>query len=478
MTLPRPKRLSADALLMGASILAVLIAIAVGRYGVEIMLPLSAVLAFGVTMVSPMRGLAWTAMRIAFGSLAAVELMHAAHRLTPFETPWIIRGWLLATDVPYYGFTIALAFALLTLPHLRTPRWSLLLVPFLVFAAFLFVRDAGTNVFYFFPVLELILLALSLPALEGFLRGPASPGRVLLTSGLAVRALASFDYVWTLNSTDYLHFVYLSFLVGNLLLTIALWLEANELRAQIVLPSVVTLFGFQVVLGSHVLVQVDAMGRMGSQLALSIILYTQLLAVLALVLGMQRKQRSRTKTPSRDSGPNMPVRAAKPFTKHLNNPSADGLPAALDRWARHHAGRPAHVALIEIRWIGRIRDVYGAPAADHAAQAAHQAVEATLGPKAMVAAWDETSIVALWPAGFDDAESTLQAAARKAAQSTPDPLPRSVELRWSHESVTVPSDPADLHRSIGRLDATLGLTASESQPQPLLPDTQPVGSGT
>jgi hypothetical protein len=477
MTLPRPKRLSGDAVLMAASMVTILVAIAVGRYGVETMLPLSAVVAFAITVASPMRGLAWIAIRVAFGSLAAVELIHAAHRLTPFETPWIVEGWLLATDIPYYGFTVMLAVGLLTLPHLRTPRWSLLVIPFLLFAVYLFARDANTNVFYFFPILELILLALSLPALEGFLRGPASPGRVLLTSGLAVRALASFDYVWTLNATEYLHFVYLSFLVGNLLLAVALWLEANELRVQVVIPSVATLFGFQVVLGSHVLVQVDAMGRMGSNLALSIILYTQVLAVLALVLGGPRHPagtgRPRRVAPD-PHAETLELAADTAWQPH----SGEGLVPAIDRWVAAHAGGELHVALIEVRWMERIRELYGLPTGTHVLEASRQAVTAALPPSALVTAWDDSSILALWPARGGNASKRLQDAARKAAQATPDPLPRALELRSAHESAAVPSDPADVHRWVGRLDAKLGLMPQDAAAVQPEPTREPVGRRT
>lgn len=477
MTLPRPKRLSGDAILMAASIIAILVAIAVGRYGVETMLPLSAILAFAISVASPMRGLAWTAIRVAFGSLAAVELTHAAHRLTPFETPWVVEGWLLATDVPYYGFTVMLAVGLLTLPHLRTPRWSLLVVPFLLFAVYLFARDANTNVFYFFPILELILLALSLPALEGFLRGPASPGRVLLTSGLAVRALASFDYVWTLNATEFLHFVYLSFLVGNLLLAVALWLEVNELRVQVVIPSVATLFGFQVVLGSHVLVQVDAMGRMGSNLALSIILYTQVLAVLALVLGGPRHP-PRTGL-RRHTTPDHRAETLEPSTAAAWQPqSGEGLLPAIDRWVGAHAGGDLHVALIEVRWMERIRELYGRPTGTHVLEVSGQAVAAALPMSALVTAWDDSSILALWPARGGNANKRLQDAARKAAQATPDPLPRALELRFAFESAAVPSNPADVHRWIGRLDAKLGLMGREAVAVATEPASEPVGRGT
>lgn len=105
-------------------------------------------------------------------------------------------------------------------------------------------------------------------------------------------------------------------------------------------------------------------------------------------------------------------------------------------------------------------------------------MSATLAPAALVSPWDDGLILALWPTTSDDVEDVLQRAARIAARNTPDPLPRALELQWVHESVTVPGDAAELHRSVGRLDAKLGLAAAESPPQPLRPESEPVGSGT
>lgn len=213
-------------------------------WGVHLALPLSALLTAAVIWSCRPRHSAW--WWAAWGALfwAAEETVWAAARLV-FETTFIH-----VTDPLYFAGVACWVVALTTMPQRTAPRLSFVVaLPALLFTACLLLQDVSLTAMLQFPVFDLALLLLALPAMEGTFQGEVPEGRLLWWSGFFIRVLAGSLFVW-LDGYPFTTQLFLFLWVfAYTFLALGAWLELRGVSGGL-WPVVYGLLGFETVVGT------------------------------------------------------------------------------------------------------------------------------------------------------------------------------------------------------------------------------------
>lgn len=262
------------------------------EFGAWIALPLTMAIVAGTVAIRRPLGGAWG--WIFAGSLAwsIEELLWLFVRSTEWTQPSMLGGALHATDLPYLVGTMAWLIALLRLPHLRVPIWTLSVTPPLVLVGVLLARRPDASLAFSFPILDVLLIIASLPALEGTLRGRAVNGRLLFTLGFFVRGFTSANFAWLTASPgdDRMAPYYVLWLLGYVLIGLGAWLEMRDDERGI-WPAAVVVAGLETVIFVATTSLFDTgMNAFDRGLTVATLGYVQLLGVLAILVGDRRRR--------------------------------------------------------------------------------------------------------------------------------------------------------------------------------------------
>ncbi len=260
-----------------------------GRAAVSIALPTAVAMVAVAIAVHRPKGQAWWWAVAGSVAWTVEEILWAMVRSMDYVQPMFLGDWSL-TDVPYLIGTALWMVALLLLPHKRVPIWSLSAVPPLAVLAWLLTLDPETTLTLAFPLADLALLIVALPALEGALRGRASDGRLLWTLGLFVRALTAANFTWLSSSVlDAAPFLLL-WLLSYLLIGLGVWLEVRDETGG-PWPAAAVLVGVETVIFVHTALLFEQQRSLGAELVtFGALAYVQLLAVMAVVIGDRRRR--------------------------------------------------------------------------------------------------------------------------------------------------------------------------------------------
>lgn len=213
-------------------------------WGVLVALPLSALLVTAALWsYRPQYG-AWR--WATWGALfwVAEETVWAAARLI-FKTEFINL-----TDPLYFAGAFCWAVALLRMPQRNAPRLSFLVaLPALLFLAWLLLQNVRLTAMVQFPIFDLALLLLALPAVEGAFRGEIPEGRLLWCLGFVVRVLAGSLFIWLDDYPFTTQLFLFLWVFGYTFLALGAWLELRGESGGL-WPVAYGLLGLEAVVGT------------------------------------------------------------------------------------------------------------------------------------------------------------------------------------------------------------------------------------
>lgn len=196
--------------------------------GAQLALPCAAGVLTIVIVASRPRVLGWRLAALGSAFWTVEESAWAVQRLTGTGTPTIV------TDIAYYGGTALWLAALLTMPGRRFPSWlTLPFLPALALIGWLYLQDAPRTIALQFPLVDVLLVMLAMPALESALRGKASEGRLLWALGFVVRALTAGAFSWLYAVPGLGHSFFLLWLLPYAFLALGVALELRDENAGI-----------------------------------------------------------------------------------------------------------------------------------------------------------------------------------------------------------------------------------------------------
>lgn len=184
---------------LGFFIVLVALAVASERLAM-VALPLGALAVTAVLVTARPRQLGWRLASVGAVLWTIEETAWAVVRLSGNNLPTTL------TDIAAYAGSAFWLAALLTLPGKRLP--NSLTIPFLPaigLLLWLYTQDTPRTVDLRFPLVEVLLVLATLPALEAALRGRASEGRLLWTLGFFVRALTAGVFSWLFTTPGLVH---------------------------------------------------------------------------------------------------------------------------------------------------------------------------------------------------------------------------------------------------------------------------------
>lgn len=191
-------------------------------WGVHLALPLAALLVAAAIWSRRSRHSAWR--WAAWGALfwAAEEITWAVARLV-LKTTFIS-----VTDPLYFAGAACWAVTLVTMPQRSAPRLSFLAaLPALLFITLLLLQDVSLTTMVRFPIFDLALLLLALPAMEGTFRDEIPEGRLLWLLGFLIRVLAGSLFIW-LDGYPFTHQLFLFLWVFSYtFIALGAWLELS-----------------------------------------------------------------------------------------------------------------------------------------------------------------------------------------------------------------------------------------------------------
>ena len=211
--------------------------------GIHIALPLSALMV--ATAIWSHRPLT-TAWRWAgWGSLfwATEEVVWALARAV-FE-----RTFIYLTDPLYFAGLACWFVAVIKMNQRAIPKFSLLVtLPALLFVGWLLLQNPHAALFTAFPLFDLALLLVAIPAIEKSFYGDLPEGRLLWLLGLFGRALAGSLYVWLDIYPYTLQLLSLLWLFSYTFIALGAWIELRGHSGGL-WPVAYGLFGLEAVTG-------------------------------------------------------------------------------------------------------------------------------------------------------------------------------------------------------------------------------------
>lgn len=224
-----------------------LVMAAFGGVYLALALALAAVLVAVVLLRRPARTLPWR-LATAAACLWALE-----------EVAWFIQRLIdpaavsILTEMTYYTGLALWFVAALLMPRKRLPTPLVVAaVPAFGLLIWLLFLDPPVTVMLTFPLLETLLVIVTLPLLGGTMSGGASEGRVLVVLGFYLRALGAGSFAW-LAGTEAGSIAMVLWLLSYVMLALGLQVELDDEHFE-VLPVAVAVTILQVVSSGALLI--------------------------------------------------------------------------------------------------------------------------------------------------------------------------------------------------------------------------------
>ena len=201
---------------------------------------------------------------------------------------------ILLTDLASYAGAALWVAALLVMSGRRRPTLlSLPFLPALGLLVWIDTRDVPLTLTLQFPVVDILLVLATLPALESALRGRASEGRLLWTFGFFVRALTAGTMSWLFSVPGLAHGFFVLWLLPYAFVATGAAMEFSDEDSGM-WAAATTILGLEAVSGI-MLTLLFRSGQIGRPAAVGIVLllaYVQFVGIM-LVLLSDRQRRIR-----------------------------------------------------------------------------------------------------------------------------------------------------------------------------------------
>ncbi|MEJ2292386.1 MAG: GGDEF domain-containing protein [Deinococcales bacterium] len=273
---------------VAASVVVLVVAAALSYTASQLALPLAALVLTATLVGSGSRMPAWRLAAAGSALWTIEEGIWAFVRLSGGPSHLVL------TDIATYGGTTLWVAALLLLSTRRSPTLlSLPFLPALGLLVWIDTRDVPLVQSLRFPVVDIILVLATLPALEAALRGRASEGRLLWTFGFFVRALTAGTMSWLYAVPGLGHAFYVLWLLPYAFVAIGVAMELSDQESGM-WAAAATILGLEAVSGI-MLTLLYRSGLIGGPATVGIVLllaYVQFVGIM-LVLLSDRQRRIR-----------------------------------------------------------------------------------------------------------------------------------------------------------------------------------------
>lgn len=272
--------------LVGSVAVALVVAAIVSKPAAMVALPLAALMLTVVLMTSGSRFAAWRLAAVGSALWTVEETIWAVERLTgaPAAIP--------LTDLTSYTGSALWFVALLVMAGRRLPTaLSLPLLPALPLLLWVDTRDIPLTLTLRFPIVDVLLVLATLPALEAALRGRASEGRLLWTFGFMVRALTAGTVTWLFDTPGMSHGLFVLWMLPYLFVAIGATMELSDEDAGMWAAGT-TILGLETVSGI-MLTLLFRSGQVGQPVTLGMVLllaYFQFVGIMLVLLSDRRRR--------------------------------------------------------------------------------------------------------------------------------------------------------------------------------------------
>lgn len=196
------------------------------------------------------------------------------------------------TDIAAYTGGGLWLVALVLMSRGRRPTWlSAPFLPALALLLWIDTRDLPLTLTLQFPVVDIVLVLATLPALEAALRGRASEGRLLWTFGFFVRALTAGTMSWLYDVPGLSHLFFLLFLLPYVLVTLGVAMELGD-RESGMSAAATTILALEAVsaLMLTLLLRSGDIGRPATIGIVALLAYVQFMGIMLVLLSDRRRR--------------------------------------------------------------------------------------------------------------------------------------------------------------------------------------------
>ncbi len=271
---------------MAASVVALTLAAAVSYVASQLALPLAALALTATIAGSGSRLPAWRLAAVGSLLWTIEEGIWAIVRLSGGPAHLVL------TDVAAYGGTAFWVAALVLLSGRRSPTLlSLPFLPALGLLVWIDTRNVPLVQSLRFPVVDILLVLATLPALEAALRGRASEGRLLWTFGFFVRALTAGTMSWLYAVPGLGHEFYVLWLLPYAFVAIGVAMELSDQESGLWAVAA-TVVGLETVTGTMLIVLYRS-GLISSSAAVGIVVllaYVQFVGIMLVLLSDRQRR--------------------------------------------------------------------------------------------------------------------------------------------------------------------------------------------
>ncbi len=249
-------------------------------------LPLGALALTAVIVSARPSGIAWRLAAVGSALWSIEEIAWAIIRLSGHNLPTTL------TDLAAYGGSLFWLLALIAIPGKRIPKsLTLPFLPAIGLLVWLYTQDAPRTVELRFPLVEGLLVLVTLPALEAALRGRASEGRLLWTLGFFVRALTAGVFSWLFTVPGLTHGFHVLWLLPYAFLAVGTSMELQADSAGL-WAAASAILGLEATT-ALILTLLYQSGQAGKPFTVSMVLllaYFQFAAIMLLLLSDRRRR--------------------------------------------------------------------------------------------------------------------------------------------------------------------------------------------
>jgi len=271
---------------VAASVVALTLAAAVSYVASQLALPLAALALTATIAGSGSRLPAWRLAAVGSLLWTIEEGIWAIVRLSGGPAHLVL------TDVAAYGGTAFWVAALVLLSGRRSPTLlSLPFLPALGLLVWIDTRNVPLVQSLRFPVVDILLVLATLPALEAALRGRASEGRLLWTFGFFVRALTAGTMSWLYAVPGLGHEFYVLWLLPYAFVAIGVAMELSDQESGLWAVAA-TVVGLETVTGTMLIVLYRS-GLISSSAAVGIVVllaYVQFVGIMLVLLSDRQRR--------------------------------------------------------------------------------------------------------------------------------------------------------------------------------------------
>ncbi len=281
-------RVKLRTVIVAATVTFLIVAAALSYTASLLALPAAALVLTLTIATSGARSLGWRLAMLGSALWTVEEVIWAYVRLSGGPEH------ILFTDLASYSGAALWVAALIVMSGRHRPTLlSLPFLPALGLLVWIDTRDLPVTLTLQFPVVDVLLVLATLPALESALRGRASEGRLLWTFGFFVRALTAGTMSWLFTVPGLTHGFFVLWLLPYAFVAIGVAMELADEESGM-WAAAITILGLEAVSGTMLMLLFRG-GIIGRPAAVAIVLllaYVQFVGIM-LVLLSDRQRRIR-----------------------------------------------------------------------------------------------------------------------------------------------------------------------------------------